>query len=469
MIRRSSPTGSLPARDLHSPSSSSTCTLHTASSTLSFCSTPSRSPSPSVFPSSPVGYESYPSYHPTSIISTSTTANINDLVHIGPVPHSAVSPAGSSGSYQGTNAISSHEGSASGCASGVSSGMMGSDSSLVSEISQTRSQGYRAQRPAEDETSGNLPFLGGSLRRVPGQEEEMREHTLGRSVSHAHSTSLSTVTGSPSHPREGLSDVPMGSVFPGSGFGSGLSHQAQTSYSVQPLQPQYGFPQHVQSQAPVLAPTRSPSQQQYQYGPVSALHPASGFASHQGRAFNRAQPPPVAEPRGQARTVVPIAGIPPVRASTKRPRAPKRPRPDPSAIGIEVGIGPSRSNLEGSDTDSDDDEVEWIPGPGGGSSAGGSGVDRNAGTGGRAGLAAPGLPGGRKCVSLLSLLPTTHSFSYFFPLTKYDADADDCFHLLFLSFPSSLSSQISARCLWLSRLLCDHNGPLSDISVIIFR
>ena len=71
-----------------------------------------------------------------------------------------------------------------------------------------------------------------------------------------------------------------------------------------------------------------------------------------------------------------------------------------------IGIGPSGANV-GSDSDSDDDDIEWIPGSDDGGGASGAGVNRSAGmselggTGGRLGQAAPVLPGGRKCVSVL--------------------------------------------------------------------
>lgn len=102
-----------------------------------------------------------------------------------------------------------------------------------------------------------------------------------------------------------------------------------------------------------------------------------------------------------------------------------------------IGIGPSGANV-GSDSDSDDDDIEWIPGSDDGGGASGAGVNRSAGmselggTGGRLGQAAPVLPGGRKCVSVLFRHPLP-SFSL-----KYEIDADDCasifFFLLFSIF-----------------------------------
>lgn len=314
------------------------------------------------------------------------------------------------------------EGSGSGNASGASSGMMERESSRLSEISETASRGYGTQYLASESTA-DIPLQERNQERVPGQAEAAREHehAYARGVGHAYSSSLSTVTGSPPHPRGGSSDVQMGGVFPSPAFGSGSSYPAQTNYSVHQTPPHYGSAQqHVQPQVPALVHTRISSQEPYQYGPVSALYPTSGFTSPQGRSNNQAQPRPMVEPQGQARVVAPTSRAPPVRTSTKRPRAPKRLRQDPS-----MGIGHA-SNMAGSDSDSDEDEIEWIPGSDDGGGASGAGVNQNArmgelgGTGGRSGQAAPGPTGGRKCVSVLFRLPLSSSFS----LVKYEVDAD---------------------------------------------
>ena len=415
-----SPSGSLLALDSLSPSSSSTRTLDSSSPTFSFLSGRSRSPSLFALPCPTSGYGCYPSHHHTSLTSGSTPArtNTSDVVYTGTGGHSAVSPAGSYGSYRGTNTTSSlDEGSGSGRASGVSSGMMGSQSSRVSEMLSetsrvmgvTESRGNGAQRyTVEDESRGDE----GTSGRGEGTDEH--GHGRGQGAGHAHSTSLSTVTGSPPRPRGGSSGVAIRGVFSGSGFSSGSSYQAQPGYSVQPSHPPYGFTQqHAQPQAQALAHMRA-SQEQYQYEAVSASHatPPSGFTNLHGRSEFQVQSQPVAEPQGQARTTVPATRAPPVRTSTKRPRAPKRPRPHTSAG---PGIGPSRGNLPESDDDSDDDEItEWVPGlddSGGPSGSLGFGFSGSAGTGELGGSgggtvqAAPALPGGRKCVSLLFRCP----------------------------------------------------------------
>lgn len=343
--------------------------------------------------------------------------------------------------------------------------MMGSESSRVSEmLPETsrvmgimESRGNGAQYVVEDESRGDLPL-----------QDRMREGTdehglgQGRGAGHAHSTSLSTVTGSPPQSRGGSSGVPMRGAFPGSGSGSGSSYQAQPGYSVQPSHPHFGFSQqHAQPQAQSLTHMRA-SQRQYQYGAGSASHvpPPSGFADPHGRSDFQAQSQPVAEPQGQARTAVPATRAPPVRTSTKRPRAPKRPRPDTSTG---LGLGPSRGNLLDSDDDSDDDEItEWVPGlddSGGPSGSLGLGFSGNAGTGELGGTgggtvqAAPGLPGGRKCVALLSHPP-------FPPVVEYDVMLMNVLPLVFF-FP--LHFHLFLKCLrgtsvHPSRLRCDHNG-----------
>ena len=265
------------------------------------------------------------------------------------------------------------------------------------------SRGYGTQYAVEEESRGDLPMQERRQERVPGQGEGIDEHerALGRGASHAHSTSLSTITGSPPQPR-GSSGVPTGGVFPGSSFGPGSGYQVQAGYS----RVHYGSTQqHTQPPAQVLAHMRAPSQGQYQYETLSALHaaPASGFANPQGRSEFQPQPRQVAELQGQARTAA-SATRAPMRTSTKRPRPPKRPRQAPYAG---IGIGTSRSHLVESDDDSDDDEVnEWVPDWGGGRGAGGSaGSSEVGGAGGGTAQAAPGLPGGRKCVSLLFRYP----------------------------------------------------------------
>lgn len=399
-------------------SSSSVCSLDTSSSILSFLSSPSRSPSPLAFPSSTSGYSSCPLRHHASLTpdSTSTRANTSDVVHTGTGGHIAASPAGSYGSYRGTNTTSSlDDGSGSGWASGVSSGMMGSESSRLSErlsessrvTGMVKSHGYGAQYTVEDEPRGALPV---QRRRegVSGQGEGRQGQVRG--AIHAHSTSVSTITGSPPQPREGSSGAPMGGVFPVSGFNSDSSYQAQPGYSVQPSHPHYGF---AQQHAQALAHTQ-PSQGRYQYDAPTAPHamPASGSANPHGRSEFQVQPQQMTEPQGQVRTTLPGTRAPPVRTSTKRPRAPKRPRSDPSAG---IVITPSRGNLVESDDDSDDDEiVEWVPGlDDGGAPSGtfGFGSSGSAGTGEVGGTGrgtvqtAPGLPGGRKCVSFFIPLP----------------------------------------------------------------
>lgn len=444
MIRHTPPpsssSGSPLTRASLSPSSSSICSLDTSSSILSFLSNPSRSPSPLAFPSSTSGYGSYPFRHHISLVSdsTSTRANASDVVHTGTGGQIAASPAGSYGSYRGTNTTSSlDDGSGSGWASGVSSGVMGSESSRVSERLSERSRvtgmvesrGYGAQYGVEDESRGDLPV---QRRRegVSGQGEG--GHGQGRGASHAHSTSVSTVTGSPPQPREGSSGAPMGGVFPVSGFGSDSGYQAQPGYSVQPSHPHYRFAQQ-RTQAPAHM---QPSQGRYQYDVPSAPHatPASGPANPHGRSEFQAQSQQMAEPQGQVRTAVPGTRAPPLRTSTKRPRAPKRPRSDPSAGFV---ITPSRGNLVESDDESDDDEiVEWVPGlddSGGPSGTFGSGPSGNAGTGEVGGTgrgtvqAAPGLPGGRKCVFHLSrcLFP---------PVLKHDVMLTSVLSFWFFSF-----------------------------------
>ena len=359
------------------------------------------------------------SYDHAFIISTSTRANVNGLVSIGAGGYNAVSPAGSSASYQGTHTMSSLDESGSGRASGLSSGMM------ISETSETGSRGYGAQHPGGGDLRDNPNLQGGNGERMPGQHERGHghEHAQGRVVGHAPSTSLSTVAASPPHPQVGSLGVPTGGAFPGSGY------QAQTSYSVQPTQPLLGAAKQVeQPQAPVLANMPMLPQEQYRYGSASVLHSASEFASHQGRSHSQLHS--VIEPQEQRRTVQPDSRAPPVRNSSKRARAPKRLRPDPS-----VGIGPSRNNLVGSDTDSDDDEVEWIPGFDDGGATGGIGGNKNAGIVepvGRSGQAAPSLPSGRKYVFFYFVA------SPFFPL-KREVNADDCGPLDFL-FPDFIFS-----------------------------
>ncbi|KAN0073630.1 hypothetical protein V8E55_012237 [Tylopilus felleus] len=409
-----SPSTSPLSRDSPSPSSS-TCTLNTSSSTLSLPSTPSCFPSMSMVSSSTSGHGSYPSRHHISLTSSSVPAraNTDDVLHTGAGAYSAVSPAGSYGSYRGTNTSSLDEGSASGRASGVSSGMMVSESSRVSKMPSKTSrvmgmtESHGTQRAVEDESNGNLPMQEGREGTSShGQVIDEHGDGKGRGAGHAHSTSLSTVTASSPQRRGESSGIPMDGVFPSSVLGSSPSYQVQPSYSTQTSHPHHGFAQHAQTQAQALAHVRA-SQGHYQYAP-----PASGFAHHRSHPEFLAQSQRAAEPQGQARTVVTATRVPPLRASTKRPRAPKRPRPDASAG---IGIGPSRGNLGESDDDSDDDEIiEWVPGlddgggPSGNFNFGSSGSTRTGehrGTGGGTIQATPGLPGGRKCVSLLFLFP----------------------------------------------------------------
>ncbi|KAH0835501.1 hypothetical protein J3R83DRAFT_9175 [Lanmaoa asiatica] len=327
--------------------------------------------------------------------------------------------------------------------------MVGSGSSRASEmLSETshlmgmvESRGYGARYAVEDESRGDLPMQERRRERVPGHGKRTDEHEHGRGqgASHAHSTSLSTVTGSPPQPRGGSSDVPMGGQFPGPGSGSGPGYQAQTAYSVQPSHPHYGFAQqHTLPPTQVLTHIHVPSQGQYQHEAVSALHatPASGFAKPLVRTEYQAQPQ-AGVAQAQARTTVPATRAPPGRTSTKRPRAPKRPRP---ATSTGIGLGALRGNMVDSDDDSDDDEViEWVPGLDDGSGASASfrfGFSGSAGTGELRGAggsgsvqAAPGLPGGRKCVPIL--------FRYLFyppPVVKY---ADGSSIRVFLLFRSS--------------------------------
>ncbi|KAF8554879.1 hypothetical protein OG21DRAFT_1484329 [Imleria badia] len=372
-------------------------------------------PTHSNTPASDTGYGSYPSYpshHLTSRISDSSSAraNTSGVVYTGAGGHSALSPAGSYGSYRGTNTTSSlDEASGSGRASGASSGLIGSGSSQVSEMlsntSRTmgmmESRGYGSQYPVEDESRSALPV---QERRegVSGQGGGSDGHLHGQGRGHAHSTSSSTVTASPPHLRRGSSGVPMAGVFPRSDFGSG---SAQPGYSAQPSHPHYGLArQQPQPHAQALAHMRA-SQGQYPEA-ISASHttPASGIANPLGRSEFQAQTQRMAEPQGQARTAVPATHAPAVRTSTKRTRAPKRPRP---AAAVGIGTGASRGNVVESDDDSDDDEIiEWVPGlddGGGPGFGGGAGAGEPGGTGGGTAQAAPGLPGGRKCVTLLFL------------------------------------------------------------------
>ncbi|KAF8435319.1 hypothetical protein L210DRAFT_2522885 [Boletus edulis BED1] len=390
----------------NSPSSWSTCSLDTSSSTLSFLSTPSRTPSLSAFPS-PTSGCGHLSYHHSFLTSTAPRADTSDVVHPGTGALSAVSPAGSYGSYRGTNTTSSSsldEGGGSGAASGISSGMMGSGSSQGSDALSMASRamgmmGSRRYGALEDESRADFTDQEGRRDRISGQEEGIDEHghRQRRGTTHAHSTSLSTVTGSP--PQPGGGSLSMGSMFPGSG------HEAQLGHSVQSSYPHHGFvQQHAQPQAQALARMRA-SQGQYQYETVSASHttPAPGFTNPHNRSEFQPQSQRMVEPQGQVPAAAPITRAPPVRTSTKRPRAPKRPRPDSSTIGS------SRSHLVESDDDSDDEEIiEWVPGldDGGGPSNdlsfgfSGSGGTSAPGAGGGSVQALPGLPGGRRWVSL---------------------------------------------------------------------
>lgn len=276
--------------------------------------------------------------------------------------------------------------------------------SETSELIRTStSRVYGTQHAVEEESRGELLVQERRQEWVPRQGEGTGEYERGqrRGASHAHSTSLSTVTGPPPQPRGGSSGVPMDGVFQDSGFGPRSGYQVQTGYTVQPSHPRYeSAQQHAQPPAQVHVHMRPPSQEQYQYKAVSALHatPGPGF---QGRSEFQARPQPVVELQGQVRTTVPTNRVPPARTSTKRPRAPKRPRP---ATYTGIGIGASRGNLAESDDDSDDDEViEWVPDWAGGAGASTSmsaGAGELGGTGGGAVHVTP-APGGRKCVFLL--------------------------------------------------------------------
>ena len=178
---------------------------------------------------------------------------MNHLTHAGAGAYSAVSPAGSYGSYHRTNTASSLEdGSRSGRASGVSSGMMGSDSSRVSEfLSETsrvmgviESGGYGTQYAVEDGSRGDLLVREGHRERVPGRGEAVDDHGQMQAwgAGHAHSTSLSTVTGSPPQPQGGPSAVPIGAAFAGPSFGLGSGHQVQPGYPVRPSDTHYRPP-----------------------------------------------------------------------------------------------------------------------------------------------------------------------------------------------------------------------------------
>ncbi|KAG9308027.1 hypothetical protein JVU11DRAFT_12679 [Chiua virens] len=298
----------------------------------------------------------------------------------GPGGHSAASPAGSYGSHPGTNTSSVDDGSGSGWTSGISSGMVGSESSRVGRMTESGSLG--ARYPAEVGSGGNLPAQQRNLVQAPRQSVMVGERSAGqaRSASHAHSTSLSTVIGSP----PGESSSPVG-VFPRTDSGRSASYHTHTSFGVQLLD---GYAQqHQQPHPQALAHLHVPSQEQYQYETPSTLYatPASAITNTQVQSNNQSMLHPVATPQRQGQTAVPAARAPLVRTSTKRPRPPKRARQHTS-------IPPSRSNPVGSDSESDDDDIEWIPGPddGGGTSAG---INEPGGTGG-AGQVVP--PGGRK-------------------------------------------------------------------------
>ena len=465
-MTRHTPSPSSPGSPLapDSPSSVSTCTLDTSSSTLSFLSTPSHSPFLSAFPSSTSGYGPYPSYpplHSTSLISDSATtrANKSGVTHAGAGTYGALSPAGSYGSYRGTSSLD--EGSGSGQASGASSGITGSESSHASEmlsstsraIGMIESSEYGAQYPIEDESRGVLLAQEERRDRVSGRGRGTDAHGYGqgRGRGHAHSTSSSTVTASSSHLRRGSSGAPMAGVFPRSDFELGPGYQVQPGYSAQPSHPHY---------AQALAQLRA-SQGQHQEA-TSASH-ASGF----GRSVLQAQPQRITEPQGQTRAGIPAAArAPTARTSTKRTRAPKRPRPDTSAG---VGTGPSRGNVLESDDESDDDEiVEWVPGSDDGGGPSGNynmGFGRSTGTGEPGGIgrgtaqAAPGLPGARKCVSLLFF------WSFLLPAVAYDVMLTGSF--FFPSFPFAFFSQIF-------HAIFDHLRPQRTTThryarVVIFR
>ena len=342
---------------------------------------------------------------------------MNHLTHAGAGAYSAVSPAGSYGSYHRTNTASSLEdGSGSGRASGVSSGMMGSDSSRVSEfLSETsrvvgviESGGYGTQYAVEDGSRGDLLVREGHRERVPGRGEAIDDHgqMQARGAGHAHSTSLSTVTGSPPQPQGGPSAVPIGAAFAGSGFGSGSGHQVQPGYSVQPSDTHYRLPPQV------LGNIRTPKgQYHHETAPASHATAPSAFANLQSSSGHQMPSQRMGQPQGQGRTALHPTRAGPTRTSTKRPRAPKRPRSD---LTTGPGIGPSRGNLVESDDDSEDDEViEWVPGLGDSGTSGNpsygfggnAGTDELAGAGGATVQAVSGLPGGRKCVSILSRCP----------------------------------------------------------------
>ncbi|KAG6378009.1 hypothetical protein JVT61DRAFT_14807 [Boletus reticuloceps] len=116
---------------------------------------------------------------------------------------------------------------------------MGSESSqgsdALSMASRAMGMGSRRYGALQDESRADFTDQEGRRDRISGQEEgiDERGHRQRRGTTHAHSTSLSTVTGSP--PQPGGGSLPMGSMFPGfrsaSGYEAQLGHSVQSSFS----------------------------------------------------------------------------------------------------------------------------------------------------------------------------------------------------------------------------------------------
>jgi hypothetical protein len=158
----------------------------------------------------------------------------------------------------GTNTGSSlNDGSGCNQASRVSPGMMGSESSGAPGAMDLR--GFGSQFAVEDPSRGDLSLQERCEERTDEHEQGQRQGT-----GHAHSASISTVTGSAVIPREGSLGVPVGEVFR-SNFRS-------------------GFRRHI------ITSGLHNTQEQYQYGAVLPSHvvPSSRLPSVQGRTDNQA-------------------------------------------------------------------------------------------------------------------------------------------------------------------------------------